>query len=347
MTRRLILGVESSCDETAAAVVGDDLVVRSNVVASQDALHAPYGGVVPEIASRSHLGRVIPIIEGALDRAEIGAADLAGVAVTRGPGLVGALLVGLQAAKAVAFAHHLPLVGVNHLEAHLMAVLLVDGEVDRPRSRPAFPFVGLLVSGGHTAIYLVRDWGDLKLIGETRDDAAGEAIDKFARMAGLGYPGGPIVDTLSAAGNRAAWAFPRALPRAPTEFSFSGLKTAVRTHIEHHGIPEGDAALADLCASVQEALVDVLVDKALHACASLTVPRLVICGGVAANSRLRALASERGEAVGVEVHQPPRPLCTDNAAMIAGVGAMALAQGQAPSPGAGLDLNAAATLPIG
>ena len=347
METGLVLGVETSCDETAAAVVDGRLRVLSSVVASQDDLHRPFGGVVPEIASRRHLEAIIPVMEQALSDAGVGPEVLAGVAVTYGPGLIGALLVGLQAAKGFAWAHDLPLVGVNHLHGHLLAVGLCCDEADRERPRPALPYVALLVSGGHTATYRINNWCDVELIGDTRDDAAGEAIDKFARMAGLGYPGGPVVDRLAEGGDPQAYQFPRALRSEGHDFSFSGLKTAVRLHLQRHGVPEAGSELSDLCASVQEAVADVLVHKALRACEATQVPRLVLGGGVAANRRLRALCLERGSPLGIQVFLPPRSLCTDNAAMIAGAGVRLLAEARrgADFPG-GLDLNASASLPV-
>lgn len=340
----LVLGIESSCDETAAAVVDERLVVHSSVVASQDELHAPYGGVVPEIASRRHLALVLPTVRAALDRAAVAPGDLDGVAVTRGPGLIGALLVGVQTAKALAWVHGLPLVGVSHLEGHAMAVLATSGEADEARARPAFPYVALLVSGGHTALYAVAGWGRIRCLGATRDDAAGEAIDKFARLVGLPYPGGPVVDRLAAGGDPSRVRFPRGLHGAGADFSFSGLKTAARRHVEEHGVPGDPAGLSDLCASLLEAVADVLVDKAVAACQREDCDRLVLCGGVAANARLRSMAGERGDAAGIRVYAPPLPLCTDNAAMVAAVGMQRLAiDGRRP----GFDLDAVATLPLG
>ncbi len=345
----LVLGVESSCDETAAAVVSGDLRVLSSVVASQVSVHAPFGGVVPEIASRSHLAAVIPVIEAALADADLEPADLAGVAVTRGPGLIGALLVGVQTAKAFAWVHGLPLVGVNHLEGHLTAPRLVADAADAARPRPELPYVALLVSGGHTAVYVVRGPGQTELIGATRDDAAGEALDKFARMAGLGYPGGPVVDRLATTGRPDAVHLPRAMRGRGPDFSFSGLKTAARNHLEAHGVPPRDSQrMADLCASLQEAVADILVEKSLAACAAAGVHRLVLTGGVAANSRLRSLAAQRGEAAGVQVFAPPRSLCTDNAAMIAAAGHPLLADlDQVPADRRGLSVDARPTLPVG
>lgn len=348
-TEALVLGVESSCDETAAAVVRGDLRVLSSVVSTQVAIHAPFGGVVPEIASRSHLSHVVPVMEQALADAGVAAADLAGVAVTRGPGLIGALLVGVQAAKAFAWVHGLPLVGVNHLEGHLVAPRLIADAEDAQRPRPTPPYIALLVSGGHTAVYEVAGPGEIELVGATRDDAAGEALDKFARMAGLGYPGGPVVDRLSQSGRRDAVALPRAMRGRGPDFSFSGLKTAVRNHLQTHGVPDHDSPqMADLCASLQEAVADILTEKALAACTRSGIRQLVITGGVAANSRLRSLAQERSDALGVELFAPPRRLCTDNAAMIAAAGLPLLADLNAvPEDRRGLSVDALATLPVG
>jgi len=341
---RPVLGIESSCDETAAAVVDSTLHVHSSVVASQDELHAPFGGVVPEIASRSHLARIVPTVQSALARAGVTPADLGGVAVTRGPGLVGALLVGVQTAKAFAWVAGLPLVGINHLEAHVMAVLACADAADADRPRPEPPWVALLVSGGHTALYLVTGWGRVRCLGGTRDDAAGEALDKFARLVGLPYPGGPVVDRLARDGDPAAVRLPRALLGSGLDLSFSGLKSAVRRHVEEHGRPAAGRPLADLCASLQEAVADVLVAKALAACEQTGVPRLVLCGGVAANSRLRALAAVRADEQGVSLFVPPRALCTDNAAMVAAVGVHRLAADGADPP---FSLDATPTLPLG
>ncbi len=319
-----VLGIESSCDETAAAVVDEGGRVHADVVASQIALHAPYGGVVPELASRAHLENAWPVIDAALAQAG-GIERIDAVAVTAGPGLVGALLVGLSIGKAIAFARRLPLVGVDHLEGHLFAVFLDRGE---PRSIPTLPFVGLLVSGGHTALYEVHAHDRLTLLGQTRDDAAGEAFDKGAKLLGLGYPGGPIVDRLARAGDARSVRFPRPMLREGSlDFSFSGLKTALARHVELHGVPEGQA-LADLAAAYQGAIVEVLAQKALEACAATRIPRLVLAGGVAANAGLRARAAALAGERGVSLFVPELASCTDNAAMIAYVGALSLASGR-------------------
>lgn len=325
-----ILGIETSCDDTAAAVLyGRD--IRANVVSSQDQVHSPYGGVVPELASRHHMGNVLPIVDQALSIAGVGLDQLDGIAVTCGPGLVGSLLVGVSVAKALALAKNLPLIGVNHLEGHLLAVQL-EREVP-------FPFLCLLVSGGHTCLYLARDWGDYLYLGGTRDDAAGEAFDKAAKMLGLGYPGGRVIDTLAQTGDPAAIRFPRAhLKTGKYGFSFSGLKTALRQFL----LVQGRTTYRDedIAASYQEAVVDMLVEPTLRAADDVGAKRIVISGGVSANSRLRQRMSEAGEQHGLQVFMPSPRLCTDNAAMIAFAGAWRLAQGQRAS----LELNASATL---
>jgi N6-L-threonylcarbamoyladenine synthase len=304
-----VLGIETSCDDTAAAVLVDGCV-RSSVVSSQDAVHGPYGGVVPELASREHFRNLLPVLDAALDRAGVSLADVDAVAVTRGPGLVGSLLVGLSTAKGIAIARGVPLVGVNHLEGHVLSALL-----ERPVS---FPFLALLVSGGHTSLYVARDLGRYACVGRTRDDAAGEAFDKAAMILGLGYPGGRAVDVSAREGRPDAIRFPRArLPHGGHDFSFSGLKTAVWQHVASAG---GDVRTPDVAASVQEAIVDVLVDASLAAAAAHATARLVVAGGVAANSRLRARLAEAAAARGLDVILPSLGLCTDNAAMIAYAG---------------------------
>lgn len=331
----LVLGIESSCDETAAAIVDfpDDggshpgARVIADVVASQISVHAPYGGVVPELASRAHMQNVVPVVRAALAELPGGAADLDGVAVTHGPGLAGALLVGAQLGKTYAHALGLPLVGVNHLDGHLLAVYLRRGEGPH-EPPPPMPYVALLASGGHTALYRVDSPFDVALLGQTRDDAAGEAFDKAAKLLGLGYPGGPVVDRLAAQGDGHAIAFPLPMPRKDSlDFSFSGLKTAVARRVQTHGVPGDDAAMADLCASFQRVLVESLVRKSVRACQAEGVSHLVLGGGVAANRGLRARALEACTKAGVTLHVPPIQSCTDNAAMIAYAGGCRLRRG--------------------
>ena len=335
----LVLGVETSCDETAAAVVEDGRRVRSDVVASQILVHAEFGGVVPEVASRQHVATIAPVLRRAVADAGIGFGELDGIAVTCGPGLVGALLVGVETAKALAYALGKPLVGVNHLAGHLAAVFLEDPSLPGP---PPFPHLALLVSGGHTALIRVDAPGATRLLGSTRDDAAGEAFDKVGKMLGLGYPGGVVVDKLSSTGNASAYALPRALAgRDDLDFSFSGLKTAVSTLLGGRPAPEGPA-LADLCASFQAAVVDVLVRKSRRALLREGLGDLVVCGGVAANRGLRAGLAAAAAADGFRLYIPPPKRCTDNASMIAAAGTQLLARGvRAP-----LDLGVDPGLPL-
>jgi N6-L-threonylcarbamoyladenine synthase len=332
-----ILAIESSCDDTAAAVLADGAVL-SSVVTSQDDVHCRYGGVVPELASRSHMRNIVPVIEDALTRAQLTLADIDAVAATCGPGLVGSLLVGLSIAKAMAFARQLPFMGVNHLEGHLLSV-----QIDGPTP---FPYVALLVSGGHTSLYYAEDWGRYQLLGSTRDDAAGEAFDKVAKTMGLGYPGGRVIDSLARKGDPKAIRFPRARLKAPRdgvrfEFSFSGLKTAVWQYVRAHPI-DSDAAAADVAASFQEAVVDMLLDTTFAAAHSVQCPRIVIAGGVSANSRLRHRAQEAATEFGMAISIPPLHYCTDNAAMIAVAAEPRLRRGE----GDPLSLNAAADLEL-
>ncbi len=330
----LVLGIESSCDETAAAVVSDGSEMLSNVIASQIDIHGRYGGVVPEIASRKHMEAIIPVTQQALDDAGVSMADIEGIAATRGPGLVGSLLVGLSVAKAMACAGTIPFVGVNHIEGHIAAIFLTE-------NKPDFPFIALVVSGGHTHIYLARGFGDFQILGQTRDDAAGEAFDKAARMLDLGYPGGVVIDRLAKEGNPSAISFPRPMRRS-VDFSFSGLKTALLKHIKDRREPITAAEMPGIVASYQEAIVDVLVEKTLTAAENASVPRVVVCGGVASNSRLRERFLEGGRRAGIEIFVPPPVLCTDNAAMIAVVGNNLLCDGKVD----GLDLNAVSRWPL-
>ncbi len=308
----LILGIETSCDETAAAVVEDGRRLRSNVIASQFHLHAPYGGVVPEVASRHHLEVILPVVDAALVEAGVGWADLSGVAVTAGPGLAGALLVGVNTAKALAYAHRLPLLGVNHLEAHLYANWLdVDG---RGQPVPELPALGLIVSGGHTDLVLISGHGAYRRLGRTRDDAAGEAFDKVGRLLGLGFPGGPAIErTARQAGTKETLRLPRAWLKGSDDFSFSGLKTAV-LHVIRGEAAAARPPVEEIAASFQRSIIDVLTKKAVAAALREGARSILLSGGVAANAALRALLVERSP---LPVHTPPPVLCTDNGAMIA------------------------------
>jgi N6-L-threonylcarbamoyladenine synthase len=315
-----VLGIETSCDETAAAVVENGRVALSDVVSTQIDIHRRWGGVIPELASRNHVLQVMPVIDEAMTRAGLKLTDLDGLCVTRGPGLQGALLVGLQVAKSIALATGLPLVGVNHLEGHLLAIRLAP-------DAPEPPFLGLVVSGGHTTLYEVPAFGTYLKLGSTRDDAAGEAYDKVARLLGLPYPGGLPIDQLAQTGDPKAIAFPRALKQHDVlDWSFSGLKTAVLNHVQQHGVPTGQA-LNELCASFQEAVADALTTKVMLGAKKVGAKQLVLCGGVAANSRLRSLAQERADEAGLKLYLPPKRLCTDNGAMIAVAGYEALQRG--------------------
>ena len=315
----LILGIETSCDETAAAVVEDGRTVCSSVVSSQVDLHARFGGVVPEVASRAHVELITPVIAEALVEAGVELSELDAVAACHGPGLAGALLVGVAAAKAIALAAGLPYVGVNHLEAHLHAAWLED-----PDLRP--PLAVLIVSGGHTMTVVMEDHGKYRIVGQTVDDAAGEAFDKVARHLGLGYPGGPAIDRLAREGDRAAVRFPRAMA-GDTDFSFAGLKTAVRTHALRLEGANCEQPRADLAASTQEAIVDVLVRKTMAALERTGARRLVVAGGVGANTLLRARLQRECAKRRSRVYFPELALCTDNGAMIALAAAMRLQRG--------------------
>ena len=338
----LTLGIETSCDETAAAVLEDGGGIRSSVIASQDALHTPYGGIVPELASRRHVEAVWPVVKEALATAGVTLADLDGIAATAGPGLIGSLLVGLSFGKALAFALDIPLVGVNHLEGHLYAALLDHEGL-------TFPFTGLVVSGGHTHLYSATAPGEYRLLGRTRDDAAGEAFDKVAKFLGLGYPGGPLIEERARKGDPDSIRFPRPMPqRESYDFSFSGLKTAVVNYVKGIGnrvqgrgespldprpstlIPTLDPALiADICAGFQEAVVETLVRVTLAAVKASAAPRrIVLAGGVACNGRLRLKLTQQAADEAIEVYYPTPSLCTDNAAMIAAAGYARLARGE-------------------
>lgn len=306
----LTLAIESSCDETSAAVLSGGRIILSNVISTQIPVHQKFGGVVPEIASRKHIANIMPVIDEALRQAQVSLTDINQIGVTYGPGLVGALLVGVSAAKALAFSLDIPLIGVNHLEGHIFANFLAH-----PALKP--PFVALVVSGGHTSLVHVKDYNTFYLIGQTRDDAAGEAFDKVARVMGLPYPGGPQIDKLAKLGNADAIAFPQALSgKGNFEFSFSGLKSAVLNYL-HNAEQKGEIVnKADVAASFQKAVIAVLIDKALQAVEKAGLTKLVLAGGVAANSALEKQLKASTEAAGVEFYYPNMILCTDNAAMI-------------------------------
>jgi len=325
-----VLGIETSCDETAAAVVAGDGTVLSDLVHSQVSLHAPYGGVVPELASRDHLRNVRPVIEAALKHAGTKLSDLDGLAVTCRPGLSGALLVGVQVAQGLAWASGKPIVGIDHLVGHLLAVFLKDKQGAGAES-PEYPFVALLASGGHTALYRVdgNEPGNVAELGATRDDAAGEAFDKVAKLLGLGYPGGPIIDRLAKQGRADVILLSKPMRRRDSlEFSFSGLKTNVARWVALHGRPGDDQTLRDLCAAFQRRVVDTLVSKAVFAAQREHVSWLVLAGGVAANRELREHAVEVAARHAIRVSVPSLRACTDNAAMIAYAGALRLASGE-------------------
>lgn len=332
-----ILGIESSCDETAAAVVEDGSKVRSNIIYSQIDLHEVYGGVVPEIASRKHVEKINQVIKKAMQEADCTWEELDAVAVTYGPGLVGALLVGVSCAKALAYAKGLPLVGVNHIEGHI-AANFIEHEDLKP------PFMCMVASGGHSHLVYVKDYTEYEIVGRTRDDAAGEAFDKVARAIGLGYPGGPKVDKLAKEGNPEAIAFPRAhMEDAPYDFSFSGLKSAVLNYLNGCEMKKIEINRADVAASFQAAVVDVLTDNSVRAAKAYGCEKLSLAGGVASNSALRARMTEACEKAGVSFYYPSPVYCTDNAAMIGVQGYHAFMAGER----SGLDLNAVPNLKIG
>ncbi len=333
----LILAIESSCDETAAAVVKNGREVLSNVIFSQIDLHTLYGGVVPEIASRKHIEKINQVIEEALVKAGVTLKDIDGIAVTYGPGLVGALLVGVSAAKAISFATGIPLVGVHHIEGHISANFIENKELEPP-------FVCLVVSGGHSHLVVVKDYGEYEIIGRTRDDAAGEAFDKVARAIGLGYPGGPKIDKLAKEGNPDAIRFPRAkVEESEYDFSFSGLKSAVLNYLNGCQMKGEKVVEADVAASFQKAVIDVLVDHSIHAVKKYGFDKFAIAGGVASNSSLREAFEQRCKQEKIEFYHPSPIYCTDNAAMIGVAGYYEYVKGVR----SGLDLNAVPNLRLG
>lgn len=333
----LMLGIETSCDETAASVVRNGREVLSNIIFSQIELHKLYGGVVPEIASRKHIEKINQVIDEALAVAEVSLQDIDGIGVTYGPGLVGALLVGVSEAKAISFATKKPLIGVHHIEGHVSA-----NYIEHPELEP--PFLCLIVSGGHTHLVLVKEYGEYEIIGYTRDDAAGEAFDKVARAIGLGYPGGPKIDKLAKEGNKDGIAFPRAhIEGAPYDFSFSGVKSAVLNYINSCEMKNEEINTADVAASFQEAVIDVLVTRTVQAAKDHRMKKVAIAGGVAANSSLRETMERECKNNNLSLYYPSPIYCTDNAAMIASAAYYEFIKGAR----SGLDLNAVPNLKIG
>ena len=337
MSDKLILAIESSCDETAAAVVKNGRDVLSNIISSQIDLHTLYGGVVPEIASRKHTEQINQVVEEALKTAKVSLSDIDAIAVTYGPGLVGALLVGVSFAKALSFASKIPLVGVHHIEGHISANYIENKELEPP-------FVCLVVSGGHSHLVRVQDYGKYEILGRTRDDAAGEAFDKVARAIGLGYPGGPKIDKVSYEGNPEAIKFPKAKVEGSTyDFSFSGLKSAVLNYLNSCEMKGEPIVQADVAASFQKAVVDVLVEHSVQAIREFKVKKFAIAGGVASNSHLRKALEEACAKEGVAFYRPSPILCTDNAAMIGAAGYYEFINGNV----SGYDLNAIPNLRLG
>lgn len=328
-----VLGIETSCDETSAAVVDNGSQIVSNVIASQIDIHAKYGGVVPEVASRRHLELILPVVQEALDRADCVLSDIDCIGVINRPGLIGALIVGAAAAKTIAYGANIPLVAVHHLEAHIYANFLTGADIE-------FPLICLIVSGGHSDIVHMADHGNYRIVARTRDDAAGEAFDKCARAMGLGYPGGPIIDKLARDGDPGAIHFPRAKVGDTLDFSFSGLKTAV---IRYAQSMDAKMRVEDIAAGFQQAVVDVLVDHTFRAAEQTNVKQILIAGGVAANSALQSAMKSRGERLGIAVTAPPPVLCTDNAAMAAGAAYYVYERGES----AGLDMDCFASEPLG
>ena len=331
----LTLGIETSCDDTAAAVVEDGALVRSSVVSSQDAIHAKYGGIVPELASRRHIEMIIPVVDEALANAGVTIKEMDGIAVTQGPGLVGSILVGLSFAKAVSLATGIPLTGVNHITSHPLAAFLLEAGGDK--RQPELPFVALIASGGHTTLILQETCTTYRILGQTRDDAAGEAFDKLAKLLGLGYPGGAVIDRLAKQGSRTAFPFTRPyIAKGNLDFSFSGIKTAAMSIVKGLKSAPDNATVCDIAASFQEAAVDVLVNKTLWAAKSAGAHTLVAAGGVACNSRLRERLAEAAKESGLALFIPLPRYCSDNGAMIAALGYQQLKTGRVD----GLTLNA-------
>jgi len=332
----LIMGIETSCDETAAAIVEDGKKILSNIVASQISIHQKYGGVVPEIASRKHMEDIIPVIDKALDESGKKITDLSAIAVTYGPGLIGSLLVGLSVAKAMAYAKNIPLIGVNHLEAHIYANFLEHNDI-----KP--PFICLIVSGGHTSLVYIRHFGEYKLLGQTKDDAAGEVFDKIAKFLNLDYPGGPIIEKLAKEGDPSSIQFPRPILNDKSyDFSFSGLKTAVIYHIKKLDKGNKNIPVSDILASFQQAVTDVLVGKTIKAALKFKTKQIILAGGVAANSSLRREIKEKADLLNIKVFYPSISLCTDNAAMVASAGYYKFKENKKSS----LSLDAVSRLPL-
>jgi len=328
----LILGIDTSCDDTSAALVADGNKILSNIVSSQSDIHKKYGGIVPELASRRHIEMIWPVVDGALTNAGVTLDNIDAIAVCYGPGLIGSLLVGCGFAKSIAYAKKIPIVAVNHLEGHIFSVFLEHEKIE-------FPFLSLIASGGHTSLYIVNGFGQYVELGRTRDDAAGEAYDKVAKLLGLGYPGGPVIDKLAMEGDPKAFDFPRAYVPESFDFSFSGLKTAVKTAVGNH---QSAINISDIAASFQAAVVDVLVRKVEWAIVRKGIKRIVLAGGVSANSELRRRMKEMAEEREVELFLPSISFCTDNAAMIAAAGYHHFKAGNI----AGIDLNPKAYLPL-
>jgi len=316
----LILGIETSCDETSASIVKDGGIIVSNIIISQDKIHAPFGGVVPELASRKQLESIGWVVKEAIDRAQTSLKKINAIAVTYGPGLAGSLLIGVEFAKALSYSLSVPLVGVNHIHAHLYSNFLGGSKIE-------FPYIGLVISGGHTSLFYVKDFMTYSFLGQTRDDACGEAFDKGAQILNLGYPGGPVIDRISKTGNPSAIKFPRAHLENKFDFSFSGLKTSLLRYVEKRGgIPKKE--IPAIAASFQEAIVDVLVNKAILAAENKKTDTIVVGGGVAANSRVRIKLKEEGSKRNLKIHFPNElKLCTDNGAMVAGLGYWMLKEG--------------------